>query len=108
MGKRVVNKDRWGQYLLVMICALFIMIIVMIMWSLSSNTGMAQGMEPRVASGTCRSAMKYHGILTFTIDESGSWFEREGKRCNVWTKGCLEYVKGGKYGNNTAVRRPRG
>lgn len=48
---------------------------------------------PRVAHENLKLAMRYHGIRTCTIDESGTWFERDGKRCRVWTGGCREYVK---------------
>uniref|UniRef100_A0A6M3L4Q6 Uncharacterized protein n=1 Tax=viral metagenome TaxID=1070528 RepID=A0A6M3L4Q6_9ZZZZ len=101
MEKRVVRKDKWGRCLLGMILALFILIMVMIMWS-TTYTGEAEGMQmsPRVAGSACKAAMKYHGILSFTIDSNGSWFERGGERCKVWTEGCLKAVKGGSNGNN--------
>ena len=37
-------------------------------------------------------AHQYHGIWFSTHDRTGDWFERDGKRCRLYTKGCEEYI----------------
>lgn len=48
---------------------------------------------PRPAHPNLKLAFRYHGIRACTIDDTGAWFERDGKRCRLWTDGCRAYVK---------------
>lgn len=50
-------------------------------------------LAPRVAHDNLKLAMRYHGIGFATIDHTGAWFEREGKRCRLWTDGAKRYVQ---------------
>jgi len=38
-------------------------------------------------------AHRYHGIWFSVQDSSGEWFERDGRRCILYTEGCEEYIK---------------
>jgi hypothetical protein len=37
-------------------------------------------------------AHQYHGIWFSVHDRTGDWFERDGKRCRLYTKGCEAYI----------------
>lgn len=67
-------------------------------------SGTVQTNPGEVASAKVKAAHKYHGILLSLQDETGEYFNRDGKRCKLFTQSFITYIKGKqnekKFGHN--------
>ena len=66
-----------------------IRLISAILWLWSADPGPGAIAEIGIASEKDKAAHRYHGILVSHEDKTGSYFYRDGERCQLYTKAFL-------------------
>lgn len=68
-----------------------LLFIYALLWLYSSDPGPGAIVGPGgIATEKVKAAHRYHGILISHEDETGSYFYRDGQRCQLYTKAFIK------------------